>query len=362
MPRPDWRKIVGFSALGGLCGMGVWAATRPSTTRRPEPEPQPQPKPSPGGGPFQPVVYPPEAPPAGGVGHCSEDVPLKPLDQQKRIGVFPVDTQQRNQFIVDAVAKNLNDPIEWTPMFVEARGHKAVFQVMSDSLRIGGVRVCASAATTQKVADLLGASLLTPTLADALYLNAGIRLPVMNRLITNKTEDMIDQSKKIDAAIQAQLAPGEIEVPLDTIIANQGKNWVISPRLIEQPADPFCHLKSQGGTVSNLPIPKPIARSCNYGWHKPGTSDNTGIPRMMVDGKQYDVVQGQGICHDICHDDYSQLICLVKNECWVDDQPMNIQTLLLDPELAWLASARTGAYPKAALRLQGVPPRPPRQV
>lgn len=341
----DWKRVAGWSALGGAVGLGAWAllrsqqdksSTRPTQPSKPVDEPAKQP--------IKEVSYNPQSK------SCADDVPF--VENQPMVEGFPVNPLQRNQWIVDSVRVGSYDPIDWVPVTVERNGHRGTFYVMADSLTLYGVRVCANAATTQKVADMLGASLLTPTMADMIYQAADVRLPVMSRPITNKTVDMLDQSRRIDRAIQAANVTSSDGSAL--LVANQGKNWVISPRLVESPDDPYCHLRGASGQTSNLAIPPPKNRSCNYGWHKKGTEENTGTPALSIGDVRYDVVQGPGICHDMCHDDYSQLICLMRNDCTVDGVATNVQTVLTNPDLAWLLSARTGAYPVAALRLPGV--------
>jgi hypothetical protein len=147
------------------------------------------------------------------------------------------------------------------------------------------------------------------------------------------------------------------QIPKNTLLANVGKHWVITQRLGETPRDPNCHLGQ-----SNLPIPPPRTRAANYGWHFVGDTSvakrapgNTDTQNWTIGGKKVGVEQPVGICHDIAHSDYSQVIVLVKSECYVDNEPANLQQVLSNPEYAPLA--HTWGVLKE-LRLLGVSPVP----
>lgn len=332
------ERLAKFSAVGGLVGAGVWALSR----RKSEADGQSD---SPASGPTTSVSYPPRAE------HILPHSTEKPIE----INGIPTNQADREKFILDAVKNRKNDPIHWSTLYSEANGHTAVFFVMADALKINGVRVSASARTEQLVADMLAASLLTPRLADLIFEQAAVRLPVLPRKITSSTEDMIDQSARVDRAVLA--ATQGQPVPPGTLLANVGKHWVITQRLSETPKDPFCHIGA-----SNMPVPSPRDRAANYGWHFIGDTSvakrapgNTDTQNWMIDGKKVGVEQPVGICHDISHSDYSQVIVLVKSACFVDNEPANLQQVLLNPEYAPLANT-WGVL--RDLRLLGVPPVP----
>lgn len=254
---------------------------------------------------------------------------------------------EREKFILDAVQTKQTDPVTWVPITSTERGHTATFYVMADGLKINGVRMSATPATHQMVADMLGASLLTPKLVDLIYQQAKVRLrPVTIMPATSDTETLIQANDRVNDAIVKK--SGTSNVPADALVANAGKHWVLSDRLIDE---------SITGNKCNPGVVYPVKRrATNYGWNVPlpdPLGKQVDTPGFTVDGKKIGVYQSVGACHDLDHADYSQIIQLVKNECFVDGQFMTLQRLLRHPELAWLASNKG---PIQALRLPGVPP------
>lgn len=203
-------------------------------------------------------------------------------------------------------------------------GRTAHFLVFADAMKIDGVRVNVSAQTEQKIADVLGCSLLTPKLADLMWLQKSAKLLPHPRMITSATDAMIDHSAKIDADLAKLGNPAGI-------VCTVGKHWVIDNDLDSHPG-----------------------RAENYGWHFDG---NIGIPAEYAvskddHGRLITLIQGRGWAHDMHHVDYSQICVLVSRQCTVDGATMDLHDLLKDPALAPLASHQ-GAM--SVLRQPGVP-------
>ncbi len=209
--------------------------------------------------------------------------------------------------ILAAVRAGGHDPIVWAPIRAEHDGHVAEFTVMADALRIGGVRVAVSAATEQRIADALDASLLTERLADLIWQQADVRIePQLTRDYAGMVDwarGVVEHSKRCDVALAGR----------GGLVANVGKHWILHPLLASTPD-----------------------RGVNYGWMKPDGS----------------VWQSPGNAHVATYYDRSQTCVLVANVCNVDGDVMLLGDLLRNPTLAPLASA-TG--PLKMTRQPGVP-------
>lgn len=222
----------------------------------------------------------------------------------------------REQAILDLIDQGAFE-VSWALVTSQHNGHEATFQIMADALKIEGVRVNVSAKTQQKIADLLGCLLLTPKLADLAWIQRDIHLQPFPRGNTNgmsSTQAMLDHSAKIDKALAAG---GETRGLIGTV----GKHWVID---------------------NDLAVKKD--RAMNYGWHFEGANFQ-GIGGEVVASLQKDkkgrylrLIQGRGTAHDMSHVDYSQICVLVNNECVLDGQPAKLADILVDPDLAGLAS------------------------
>lgn len=221
--------------------------------------------------------------------------------------------QDREQAIRDYV-RNGTYEVNWAKVVSTHAGHTGEFWVFADALKIEGVRVNVSAETEQIIADLLGCVLLTPKLADLIWMQRAVTLPPFPRPITATTQAMVEHSAKIDAAL----------LKLDYkegIVATVGKHWVLDNDLLVK-----------------------TGRAMNYGWHFEGASfqgiKGEPVATLMKDDKgQYmRLIQGRGTAHDMHHADYSQICVLASRECIIDGQPMDILTLLQDPALAPMIS------------------------
>jgi hypothetical protein len=218
--------------------------------------------------------------------------------------------------------------VTWLPITSAAKGHTAIFQVMADALKMDGVRINVSATLEQQIADKIGASLLTPKLADLRWMQRGTSLAPITRPIVMDTASMVTQSAAIDKAVAAKGGPSGI-------IATVGKDWVISNQL-----------------------PKHPGKGENYGDHFEGQTWGNAKWESAVT-PPFRVVQGQGWFHDPTHVDYSQVCVLVRRDCVVDGVSRDIRDVMADPELAWLLS-HDGKL--SITRQPGVPEQDPQGV
>lgn len=189
--------------------------------------------------------------------------------------------------------------VRWATVRAEHAGHVGEFTVMADALRIRGVRVAVSAATEQRIADLLDASLLTERLADLIWGQADVRIEPQLTLdyagMVDWTRGVVEHSKRCDEAIAGR----------GGLVANVGKDWILSDRLLGARA----HTGEQA--------------ACNIGWYKP-------------DGSRW---QNPGFAHSLTYFDRSQTCRLVARVCQVDGEPRDIRDVLRDPVLAMLVAS-----------------------
>lgn len=230
----------------------------------------------------------------------------------------------REQAIRTLIAQG-NYEVTWATVTASHGGHTAEFQVFADALKIEGVRINVSAETEQIIADTIGCMMLTPRLADLVWLQRAVTLPPFPRPITASTAAMIEHSQKIDAALVKLGNPSGL-------IATVGKHWCIDNDLQTHPG-----------------------KAENYGWHV--AAPMPGIPMEVTasqdaNGHYMQIIQGRGWAHDMHHVDYSQTCVLVAKGCKVDGQDMTLADLLKDPSLAPLASHQGVLH---VLRQPGVP-------
>lgn len=195
--------------------------------------------------------------------------------------------------------------------------HTAIFKIFSDALKIDGVRVCVDANNQQRIADILGCSLLTPKLADLAWSQRAVKLQPFPRGNTNgmsSNQACIDHSTKIDQALSKLGNP-------TGLVGTVGKHWVIDNDLSRKPG-----------------------MAMNYGWHFDGPNfqgigGEVTASLMKGPGSQYvRMIQGRGTRHDGRHSDYSQNCVLVSRSCIVDGVETTLESVLVNPELATLAS------------------------
>ena len=165
----------------------------------------------------------------------------------------------REQAIIDAVLDD-NCDLHWSEVTSTEGEHTGTFRVFSDALKLIVMlddgdddeetsihepvvtRVNVTAATSQHIADILGASLPTAKLLDLMWLQRDVTLTPNTRQITSKTKAMIEHSQKIDAQLKEQGNP-------EGLLSTVGKPWVLDTSIL-----------------------KKKNRAINYGWHFLGSS------------------------------------------------------------------------------------------
>ena len=121
--------------------------------------------------------------------------------------------------VLEAIASGDAAP-RYTRLAVSNADHEGELLVFGDALEVQGTRVSVSAALEQQIADALGCLLLTPKIADLLWLARTTALLPITGDVVNRTD--VQQSLAIDTAIaHAQAAS-------DAIVQTVGKHWVIS--------------------------------------------------------------------------------------------------------------------------------------
>jgi len=196
----------------------------------------------------------------------------------------------------------------FVPIVIEANGHRGVFGVSEDALKIEGVRVNASAFLQQHVADLFGAFLLTPKLLDQMWSQRAVTVLPCPQPFNSLSVTMIAHS----ACVDRQLA--NVTVPEGGIIQSVCKTWVITNGLLAHPG-----------------------RACNDGWHLekpiPGVPFD---PAPSLPGAH--MIQSPGYHHDAQHVDYSQCMLFVARDCAVDGEITTFDAVAQNPELATLVN------------------------
>lgn len=244
---------------------------------------------------------------------------------------FPTDIRQREQYVLDHVRAGKYE-IDWVPIKSMNEDDEVTLWVSADALKVEGVRVNVTAETQQRVADVLGAMLLTPKIADLVWLQADLVVPPFPRQITSSTEAMVEHSRKIDNAVEALGG-----APPGTLVSTVGKHWV----------------------VDNLLTHKSVGTAMNYGWHFFGPSYQgiKGEPVASLEkdpktGMYYQLIQGRGTRHDMHHVDYSQTANFVLRACHVNGEPAWLADVFTDDKLAHLVNVDG---PLTVLRQPGVP-------
>ena len=238
----------------------------------------------------------------------------------------PLPGRDRDQAILDAV-QNGQAVFSWSTITSSIPGYDASFSVMADALEVEGIRVGVSAYLEQQIADLLGCFLLTPKLADMIWLQRQTTLspiPLGASSAMASTAMMTKESQAIDAAL------AKLSTPYG-LISTVGKHWVLDNDLLTH-----------------------SGRAINYGWHFEGTIPGVPAERAVTPGVQ--VIQGKGWAHDAQHSDYSQTCVLVSRASMVNGLAADLGDVLTHPETAPLVSAQG---PLRLLRQPGVPELPP---
>lgn len=217
---------------------------------------------------------------------------------------FPEKIPDREKFIFDQVMSG-NFEASWSSLEYTVSGKKVRLNVMSDALKIGGIRVNVSATLQQQLADVFDASLLTAQVADLMYINASHILNPSPQTISTTVASMISHDSKVTK---------QLGVYSGGIVSTVGKHWILDKKIDQSPN-----------------------RACNYGWHFTGSNFQgiNGFPCAStfksINGKQVKVIQPNAVAHDSRHSDYSQICQLVSQQCWIDDVEYRFSDVLQNP-------------------------------
>lgn len=224
--------------------------------------------------------------------------------------------------------------VDWAFVTSEHAGNKLRISVMRDALKVDNVRWPATAIDLQRVADELGAMLLTPKVVDLIWLEAGRTGTQFNPVINHRypghaKETIVADMPVIDVS---GLVDDKIAEAGDTggVIASVGKYWVLTNKLLD-------------GKFG-------AAQACNYGWH------STGAPYGAVTGG-LKVWQTIGSRHNNEHIDPSQVVRLMHRISFLTrpgakEEVVDLHKVATDPVLAPLIS-HEGVL--RVLRQPGVP-------
>jgi GH25 family lysozyme M1 (1,4-beta-N-acetylmuramidase)/peptidoglycan hydrolase-like protein with peptidoglycan-binding domain len=230
---------------------------------------------------------------------------------------FPVGPgSAREALILDLIKQGQHLELEWAELEVKRGADTATLFVTADAVRIGdltdAVRINATARTAQQIADLLGCVLQTPKICDLVWEQASIKLSPSFQApdaAMASTERMVLHSRAVDEKIRGRVG----------LVANVGKDWVLTNRLFSHPQ-----------------------RAANYGWF-----DTRAPNRRMW--------QTLGLSHNLEHVDYSQVVRLVRR-----DAKLNGQNVAIDSaEISWALSSEG---PLKAFRIPNVPELPTSQA
>lgn len=216
----------------------------------------------------------------------------------------PAAGEAREVAILDAVRRGVAT-YAWCTITSGIGGHALEVDVMEDALRVDDVRVNVSAATGQRIADLLDAVMLTPKLADLIFAQAKVVVAPSPVAISSTTAAMVRHSRRVDAEVAGR--PG--------LVSTVGKDWVL--------------VNGIAGRAD---------KAANYGWHFRGSSFQGIHGEASVSLAGVRVIQGVGTAHNAQHVDYSQVVRLAKRACTVDSTPHDLTDVMRDAKLATLVS------------------------
>lgn len=209
---------------------------------------------------------------------------------------------ERDKMVLDAVSSGLAT-CDWSDVTSTVPGHTAVFQVCSDALAVtlddgSRFRPQVSARLAQQCADALGVSLPTAKICDLAFHQAVLKL---NAVTLPAGPDMVTtaKSKQYNVLLEVKRA-GETG-----LVRDAGKAWILSNRL---------------GEKRDIAI--------NHGFYS-----RSGPDTNQLGDKLY---QSSGGAHNWLHQDYSQLLLLVKSTFTLDGEEKTIADIFKDPVLSHL--------------------------
>jgi hypothetical protein len=254
--------------------------------------------------------------------------------------------------VVDLVSRGLAR-YEWAWICSERRGHKLFIAVTRDAMKFdhlpmlswhrdddasvrgdygipigfgsvekgfSGVRLPASAYELQQIADIVGGMMLTPRVADLIWLQAGVQFDC----VTESGPPHFRRFADVNVTAAHQLIEEQLAAHGDDgkkLVSCEGKYWC----LVNELAD---------GYTSTGPLLYGGRTACNYGW----CAHKASGPGLTAGVKCW---QRPGFKHSNDHFDPSQTIRLMYSQGWLvrpgrDGEPVDIGEVAANPELAFL--------------------------
>lgn len=221
--------------------------------------------------------------------------------------MFPTTSSERESYILSAL-RDARASARWA----RVTSGPVEFDVMTDALKVDGLRVIAGARVATLALDVLDAVLPTPKMVDLAMAAAPVRVAPKPRPISRETSAVVAHSRTIDEVLRTMNAPD------DAFIDNAGKWWVVCNAL----------------TIAH-------DRAANYGWVVPtvdAAGNWSGIKTHASVSGGARVVQPLATAHNAEHDDYSQTIRGVRRVCRVNGEERDIREVWFDPSLARFVS------------------------
>lgn len=215
--------------------------------------------------------------------------------------MIPLELEEREEEIFKALASGnmpdfLREPIRLTSTFTDSIGqtHELIYEILPDYLAIGSnedyCRIPMNPHTAQRLADALGASLITAKISDQIYAQAEVKLdPFFYKPVGRENESV---EKFILHNTQIEQQKKEAKGQNGQLIAGIKKDVILSNRLANSP--------------NKVVI---------YGWHK-------------LDGNPIQPVYSG---HVDWYVDYSHGIRLMNNEVLLDGKITTVSKILSDP-------------------------------
>lgn len=293
--------------VDGVVGGGTWGALGVS------------PPSGGGGGGSPPPSQPPPKPPPN-----TPPAPPAPPTTGNPFGLSDGIAQRESQILAHIADGNVEH--QWVPLDYTKDGHQVHLLVSRRALALANgtnrLIVDMTYKGAQKVADMIGGAMMTTRFADEIWKQAQKKLGVINQNAwvadgsMSKTSRMYEQSNILEGKVAG--AQG--------LVANEGKDWVLTRRFWVPPA----------GTNDGS---KSVHNSANFGWYGAGTSKSPG-------GVQ--VIQSVGLVHDMNHADYSQLLRFMKpDSLTIDGVPWDYGVALADPTVSKYIQDEGGTVPAA---------------
>ena len=250
---------------------------------------------------------------------------------------LPEDPAARDAYVLQCIREGKFEQ-DWMPLTHMEGENTITLYVMVDALKVDGVRVSVTAELAQQIADMTGALLLTPKVADLIYHYSAFKPGPQPGECTNTLARVKAHSKAVDAALARYTTYDPTTNP---IVGCVGKHWVLSDTL-------------PGKFSYGFP------QAENYGWHFQGGTTYQGIKgypcvsglKDPSTGLVYYVIQDDADAHNMKHGDYSQDLVLMQELCDVNGEQRLVVEVLADPVLAHLIS-HTGVL--RTTRQPGVP-------